>query len=118
MASHNDLGKHGEELAIKWLADKGYKILHRNWKWGQNEVDVIATKGKFLYFIEVKTRNHSSYGHPEDSVNRQKFKCMQSVANGYLTRFPNHPWIEYQILSITIFPDGRREFFLIEDVYM
>ena len=118
MASHNELGKHGEDLAIQWLLEKGYKILHRNWKWGTNEVDVISTKGKFLYFIEVKTRNHSPYGHPEDAVTRQKFKSMQRVANGYLTLNPNCPWIEYQILSITIYPDKNREFFLIEDVYL
>ena len=115
---HNDLGKHGEELAARWLSEKGYTILHRNWKWGQNEVDIIATRGKFLYFIEVKTRNYSSYGHPEDSVNRHKFKCMQRVAHGYLTLNPRHPWIEYQILSITLFKDREAEYFLIEDVYM
>jgi putative endonuclease len=118
MASHNELGKHGEELAVKWLAEKGYKILVRNWKWVTNEIDVIATKGKFLYFIEVKTRNHSSLGHPESSVNKEKFRCMQRAANGYLTLNPKYPWIEYQILSITIFSDGRKEFFLIEDVYL
>ena len=119
MALHNDLGKQGEEMAVKWLIEKGYKILHRNWKWGLNEVDVIATKGKFLYFIEVKTRNQSSIGHPEDSVTRQKFKAIQRAANGYLTVNPNYPWIEYQILSITLFRDGRAaEFFLIEDVYL
>ena len=118
MAAHNDLGKHGEELAITWLTGKGYKILHRNWKWGNNEVDVIATKGKFLYFIEVKTRNHSSCGHPEDSVTREKFRCMQRVANGYLTLYPNNPWIEYQVLAITVFPNKGPDYFLIEDVYL
>jgi putative endonuclease len=118
MALHNELGKLGEELAAKWLTEKGYTILHKNWKWGQNEIDVIATRGKFLYFIEVKTRNHGPIGYPEDSVSRQKFKCMQRVANGFLTCYPNYPWIEYQILSITIYKDGRREYFLIEDVYL
>jgi putative endonuclease len=118
MALHNDLGKEGEELAVKWLVEKGYRIVERNWKWGNNEVDIIATKGKFLYFIEVKTRNYNPYGHPEDSVNRQKFKCIQRVANGYLTLNPNNPWIEYQILSITKFKDRETEFFLIEDVYL
>ena len=118
MALHNDLGKQGEEMAAKWLVEKGYVILHRNWKWGSNEIDIIATRGKFLYFIEVKTRNFSTLCHPEDSVGRQKFKCMQRAANGYLTLNPNYPWIEYQILSITIFKDRETEFFLIEDVYL
>ncbi len=80
-------------------------------------MDIIAAKGKFLYFIEVKTRNHSACGYPEDSVSRQKFKSMQYVAHGFLTKYPDHPWIEYQILSITIHKDGKKDFFLIEDVY-
>jgi putative endonuclease len=118
MAVHNDLGKAGEELAVKWLTSKGYTILHQNWKWGTLEIDVIAKKGKFLYFIEVKTRNYSSFGHPEDQVSKQKFRHMQLAANGYLTINPNNPWIEYQILAITIFKDRETEYFLIEDVYL
>jgi len=118
MALHNDLGKEGEELAVKWLVGKGYCIVERNWKWGNNEVDIIATKNKMLYFIEVKTRNFSTAGHPEDSVTRQKFKSIQRVANGYLTLNPHNPWIEYQILSITKFKDRETEYFLIEDVYL
>lgn len=118
MALHNDLGKKGEEMAVTWLIGKDYSILERNWKWGNNEVDIIATKGKFLYFIEVKTRNRSTIGHPEDSVNRQKFKSMQRVANGYLTINPRFPWIEYQVLSITFYNVNEVEYFLIEDVYL
>lgn len=118
MALHNELGKKGEELAAIWLLGKGYAILHRNWRWGTCEIDIIAKKGKFLYFIEVKARNYSAYGHPEDKVNREKFRHLQRAANGYLIINPGNPWIEYQILAITFFENKETEYFLIEDVYM
>lgn len=118
MALHNELGKKGEELAAAWLVAKGYAILHRNWRFGTYEIDIIAKKEKFLYFIEVKARNFSSFGHPEDQVNREKFRHMQRAANGYLLINPRNPWIEYQILAITFFDNKEIEYFLIEDVYL
>ncbi|MBM3414975.1 MAG: YraN family protein [Bacteroidetes bacterium] len=118
MADHNDLGKAGEAMAAEWLAGRGYKILHRNWRHLHHEIDIIAARGKFLHFVEVKTKKASSLGHPEDSVTRKKFKYLQKAANEYLHLNPGHPWIQYDILSITLQPGGKAEFFLIEDVYL
>ncbi|MEO7923226.1 MAG: YraN family protein [Chitinophagaceae bacterium] len=118
MASHNDLGKEGEELAVRWLEEKGYTILQRNWRYGKVEIDIIATKDKFLHFIEVKTRNFSRFGHPEDSVTKKKFKFLQRASDEYLFRNPGHPWIQYNILSITLYKNGEIEYFFIEDVFM
>jgi putative endonuclease len=118
MAIHNDLGKQGEELAAAWLEEKGYTLLHRNWRHRSLEIDIVATKGKFLYFIEVKTRNFSRYGHPEDSVTKKKFKKLQRAADEYLFQNPGHPWIQYHILSITLHKEKEPEYFLIEDVFL
>lgn len=118
MADHNELGKQGEELGAQWLEENGYLILHRNWRHGQLEIDVIAMKGKYLLFIEIKTRNYSRFGHPEDSVTKKKFKKLQKAADEYLSRNPGHPWIQYQILSVTIHEGKEPDFFLIEDVFL
>ena len=118
MASHNDLGKQGEELAIRWLEEKAYTIIQRNWRYKKLEIDIIASKGRFLHFIEVKTRNFSRFGHPEDSVTRKKFRFLQRAADEYLFRNPGHPWIQYNILSITMHKDGEVDYFFIEDVYL
>ena len=82
MADHNELGKEGEEMAQKWLTEKEYTILQKNWRYGKHEIDIIATRGKFLHFIEVKTRKDSKLGHPEDSVTRKKFKSLQNIFSG------------------------------------
>lgn len=118
MASHNDLGKEGEELAAKWLADKGYTLLHRNWRHSYHEIDIIATKGKFLHFVEVKARHYFPGSYPEDSVTKKKFKNLQQAVDQYLHLHPGHAWIQYDILSITLHKNGEAEYFLIEDVFL
>lgn len=118
MALHNELGKEGEEHAAKWLTELGYTILHRNWRYSNQEIDIIATKGKFLHFIEVKTRYYNPFGHPEDSVTKKKFKNLLKAADEYLYRNPGHPWIQYDIVSVTMHRHGESEFFLLEDVFL
>jgi len=118
MASHNELGKDGEELATKWLKEKGYSILHRNWRHSYYELDIVALKNKMLHFIEVKTLNNSPFGHPEDSVTKKKFKNLQRAADEFLFLNPGYKWIQYDILSITFFKNKEPDYFLIEDVFL
>jgi len=118
MALHNELGKDGEALGAKWLENNGYTILHRNWRYSHYEIDLVAIKGKFLYFIEVKARNFSRFGYPEDSVTKKKFKHLQKAADEYLFQNPGHPWIQYHILSVTLHREKEPEYFLIEDVFL
>ena len=72
MAQHISLGKYGEQLAADFLANRGFSILHKNWRHGHREIDIIAVKDKTLHFIEVKTRRNTNFGYPEEGVNRKK----------------------------------------------
>ena len=118
MADHNDLGKEGEALAAKWLREHGYVLLHQNWRHSYHEIDIVATKGKFLHFVEVKARKASPFGNPEDSVSKKKFRHLKQAADEYLHRHPGHRWIQYDILSITLTGPDEAEYFLLEDVFM
>lgn len=118
MANHNDIGKNGESLAATYLQRKGYTIVCKNWRHSHYEIDIIASKGKKLHFIEVKTRSSALYGHPEDSVTKKKFRFLQNAADEYLYLNPGHHWIQYDILSITFQNEGPPEFFLLEDVFL
>ena len=118
MASHNDTGQQGEELAAKWLKTNGYELLHRNWRHSHYEIDIVATKGKFLHFVEVKCLNAPAFGNPEDSVTKKKFKNLQKAADEYLFLHPGHQWIQYDILSITLHRNKEAEYFFIEDVFL
>lgn len=118
MASHNNLGTAGEDLAAAWLQEKGYEILHRNWRHSHYEIDMIAVKKGRLHIIEIKTRNDSPYGYPEDSVTKKKFKHLQRAADEFLFRNPGYQWIQYDVLSITLFKNKEPEYFLLEDVFL
>ena len=118
MALHNELGKQGEEMAIRWLKENGFEILHSNWRYSYYEIDIIAGKGNYLHFVEVKARHHTAFGNPEDSVTRKKFKRLQKAADEYLFLFPGHQWISYDILSITLYKNKEAEFFFLEDVFL
>jgi len=72
MAEHNELGKKGEELAVEYLQQNGYKILDRNWTFQKAEIDIIATKENILAIVEVKTRSSLDFGSPQDFVDAKK----------------------------------------------
>ncbi len=81
MAIHNQIGKDGEGMAVTWLEDRGYSILHKNWRHGNWEVDIIASKGKRLHIIEVKTRTSSFFGNPEENMTNKKMQYLIKFGN-------------------------------------
>jgi putative endonuclease len=118
MAEHNLTGNTGEALAAVYLAEKGYKILHQNWRHSHWEVDIIAEKAAILHFVEVKTRRTKKFGHPEESVGKKKIQNLINASEEYLYQNPQWKRIQFNILSITILKDELAEYFLIEDVYL
>ena len=84
MAEHNELGKKGEELALKHLKDRGYKILETNKRYQRDELDIIAEKDNLLIIVEVKTRINDYFGKPEEFVTRAKQKRIVNAADQYI----------------------------------
>ncbi len=85
MASHNDLGKLGEELAADFLRKDGYRILQTNWVYQKAEIDIIAQKGNILAVVEVKTRSSIDFGLPQDFVKPKKIQLLVKAVNEYIT---------------------------------
>jgi putative endonuclease len=117
MAKHNETGKRGESLALDWLSKHHYEILFVNWRHSHFEIDIIANKGETLHFIEVKTRNGNTFGHPEESISDKKLLSIMNAAEEFLFRYPEWKNIQYDVLSITLPKNQPIEYFLIEDVY-
>jgi putative endonuclease len=77
-------GHEGEEEACKFIAQLGYKIIKRNFKYGRiGEIDIVAEHEDTLVFIEVKGRSNYSFGTPEESVNPRKQAQLKKVASMY-----------------------------------
>ena len=101
MASHNELGKRGEQIVLEYLIQSGYQILEQNFRFGRDEVDIIAKHESQIVFIEVKTRMNSIIGEPEEAVNRSKQKRIIRVANHYLVENDLDNEARFDIFGIT-----------------
>ena len=84
MAEHNELGKLGEELAVKFLRKNGYEILETNWTFQKAEIDIIAKKKNTLAVVEVKTRSSIEFGLPQDFVKPKKIQLLVKAINEYV----------------------------------
>lgn len=118
MATHIDTGMEGEELAAGYLVDKGYVILHRNWRHRRLEVDIIAVAGGILHFIEVKTRKSAKFGLPEENVDKKKIKHLIDASAEFLHIYPQWQRVQFDIISVSIMPNGTADYFMIEDIYL
>lgn len=84
MAQHNDLGKQGEQKALTFLEEQGYKIVAANWQEHKFEMDIIAIDNNEIVFVEVKTRATDFFGSPEEAVTITKQQHLIEGANYYL----------------------------------
>ena len=82
--THNrEKGAAGEKLAVKYLKGCGYKILKRNWRNPFGEVDIIASFGDVLAFVEVKARTGDLFGTPSEAVGRARMERYVKAAAFY-----------------------------------
>jgi putative endonuclease len=116
MDKRKNLGKLGEDMAVDYLLKNQFNVLHRNWRYGKKEIDIIAERAKKLHFIEIKTRRTNRYGYPVDNVSRAKIRNMMTVACHYQQLYPEYQYIQFDVISITLEP--KLTFFYIEDVYI
>jgi len=79
-----DLGKLGEDLALREVKRLGYKKIVRNYRCPMGEVDLIARDGDTLVFIEIKTRRAGSTGYAKEAVNQRKRRQLSKVALCYM----------------------------------
>lgn len=88
MARKDDLGRAGEERAAEYLTAQGYRILERNWRCAQGEVDIIAAREGVVHFVEVKTRTSIAFGHPFDAIDARKRDRMWRLAHAWAATNP------------------------------
>jgi len=129
-ARHLEVGKFGEEIAVKHFVKQGFKILERNYrkKWG--EIDIIAEKNKVLHFIEVKSVSYETDFDnflPEENVHYFKKNRLKRAINTYLAEKKFTPSggvsgeTEFQIDLVAIFLNlatGENKIRITEDIIL
>ena len=84
--NQTSLGRAAEEMAVKLLKKRGYKIIERNYRSSLGEIDIIARDGKTLTFIEVKARSGDLFGPPQEAVDLRKQIKLSKVAMDYIIK--------------------------------
>lgn len=105
MARHNEFGKWGEDLAARYLEERGFEILARNWRHEHKEVDIIAQKEGTLYFVEVKTR-HGEEWNAEAAIDTKKCTLLRRAMMAWKLQHPSPMPVRYPVIAIVIHEPG------------
>ena len=86
MSGRTELGAWGEERAARYLRLHGYRIVERNFRCRQGEIDIIARRGGFIVFAEVKLRKNADFGEAREFVTWTKQRRVISAAEMWLVK--------------------------------
>lgn len=102
------LGDMGERLAGQHLEAKGYRILERNWRKREGEIDIIVQRGGLVAFVEVRTRRGNRMGTACESITPAKAARMRVLAEAYGAEACDLPEARrIDLVAVDFAPDGR-----------
>jgi putative endonuclease len=84
MHAKDALGRDGEQVAAEYLQRSGLRILARNWRCSEGEIDIVAAERRVLVVCEVKTRSSTRYGTPVEAITRAKRRRLRRLAVRWL----------------------------------
>jgi putative endonuclease len=111
MKSQNKVsGNKGEDIAARFLRNKGYRIVMQNFRTKNGEIDIIATKNDTLVFVEVKTRLTTEFGTPLEAITPRKVIVMTRTAEYFKSSHRDLPdLMRLDAISIMLSPEGDVE---------
>ena len=102
----------GENAVCRYLFFRGYRILERNFTVKGGEIDIIATRFRYIVFVEVKTRSMATdtekYGRPADSVTEEKKAHLRHAASRYLATHPGKKKPRFDIAEVYLPQDNQK----------
>ncbi|MCW1892133.1 MAG: YraN family protein [Candidatus Uhrbacteria bacterium] len=111
------IGRRGEELAARFLIQRGYEVVERNWRCGRWEADIIVQKKGEVRIVEVKTRRSMQVGFPEESVTGVKFDRLWNLALIYAERKGiSDDALHVDVITIDVNTKGRATLRYLVDV--
>lgn len=119
MAVHNKFGKHGEELAVSFLINSGYDILHCNWRFQKAEVDIVCQHPDqpIIVFVEVKSRTGIVFGRPEEFVSENKQRLYCEAAENYMEIFNHDKEIRFDVISVVMDENSKSKLYHIPNAF-
>ena len=103
--SAKQTGNVGEEYTVRYLKKNGYRILERNFRLKCGEIDIIAQKGEYIIFTEVKTRAANFLARPYEAVDRRKIAKILKTAAIYITQNQLDAYFRFDVSEV--FTDSK-----------
>lgn len=103
-----DIGREGEDYAVRYLVASGYRIMCRNYRYRRAEIDVLATRGGILVVIEVKTRTGAFYEALSRSIPRTKILRLVRAADHYVRSNGLRAEVRFDIIQVIRISGGYR----------
>jgi len=102
MTTNREKGASAEDVAVNFLAAKGYEILERNWYSQHHEIDIIARKDGIIAIVEVKSLASTYLREPFQAVSRNKQRMIISATNAYIRSKNVDDEVRFDIISIVM----------------
>lgn len=97
----SEVGRRGEDLAARYLEARGWRILERNYRRREGEIDIVARRGGLLAFVEVKSRRSCAYGVPAEAVTYPKRARIRTLARLFLAeRRPGADTVRFDVVEV------------------
>jgi putative endonuclease len=107
---HLTVGAAGEEAGVKYLRERGYRILHRNWRYEKQEIDIVAESKDFTIIVEVKSRRQSDYmtarfGPPSQAITPAKRRYIRGAGELYRKIAGAKKPLRFDVIEVLFSPD-------------
>jgi len=105
---HNQrFGALGEQIAARWLARKGWRIVYRRFRNGRRDIDLVAQRDAMVAFVEVKARKGNEFGDPVEAVDHRKQRELTKSAHVWIDRHGRSDE-HYRFDVVGVLMDGER----------
>jgi putative endonuclease len=102
-------GRQAETLAAARLEAAGLRIVARNWRQPEGELDIVADDGGTCVFVEVRSRTGEDRGHALETITPQKRARVVRAARLYLdAEAPAAAGFRFDVVAVTFWDDGRQ----------
>jgi len=102
-----DLGRHAEQACCEFLQKQGLKLLQKNFRGHQGEIDLIMLDKKILVFIEVRYRKSNAYGGALASITPLKQHHIQATAELFLQQHPQYKNARIDVVGMSKKPQNN-----------
>ena len=103
-----ETGRRGEEIALAWLSDRGFRLLDRNWRSGHKELDLVMERADRVHVVEVKTLTPPLLVEPFEKVDALKQSRLISAASRYVSSKQVRKEVQFDVVSVVLDGDQPR----------